>query len=130
MRCIDLHIHFFFFFLMIRRPPRSTLFPYTTLFRSDKMSSIMDYTDRNNCILFGDAGAAVLIEPTEDKTLGFQDSILRVDGSGSEFLCMKGGGSLHPASHETVDKKCITFFRMVKQYLKLLLKVWRIFRMS
>ena len=60
---------------------------------ADKMSSIVDYTDRNNCILFGDAGAAVLLEPTEDKKVGLINSILRVDGSGRESLHMKGGGS-------------------------------------
>ncbi len=72
---------------------------------ADKMSSITDYTDRNNCILFGDAGSAVLLEPTEDKSIGLQNSILRVDGKGREALYMLGGGSLNPSSHETVDKK-------------------------
>ena len=72
---------------------------------ADKMSSIVDYTDRNICILFGDAGSAVLLEPTEDKSLGVQDSILRVDGTGKDALYMLGGGSLNPATHETVDKK-------------------------
>lgn len=72
---------------------------------ADKMSSIVDYSDRNNCILFGDAAGAVLLEPTEDKSLGIKDSILHVDGSGAEYLHMKGGGSLNPPSHETVDNK-------------------------
>lgn len=72
---------------------------------ADKMSSIVDYSDRNNCILFGDAAGAVLLEPTEDKSLGIKDSILHVDGSGAEYLNMKGGGSLNPPSHETVDNK-------------------------
>ncbi len=71
---------------------------------ADKMTSIVDYTDRNNCILFGDAGAAVLLEPTENTSVGFQDALLRIDGSGKESLNMKGGGSLNPPSHETVDK--------------------------
>jgi len=71
---------------------------------SDKMTSITDYTDRNTCILFGDASAAVLLEPTEDTSYGIIDSILHVDGSGKDALNMKGGGSLNPASHETVDK--------------------------
>ena len=70
---------------------------------ADKMSSITDYTDRNTCILFGDAGAAVLLEPSDDDTYGVQDSILRCDGSGAEALHMKGGGSLNPATHATVD---------------------------
>jgi len=71
---------------------------------SDKMSSIVDYSDRNTCILFGDAAAAVLLEPTEDKNMGVIDSLLFVDGSGMEALHMKAGGSLNPSSHDTVDK--------------------------
>jgi 3-oxoacyl-[acyl-carrier-protein] synthase-3 len=71
---------------------------------ADKMSAIVDYTDRNTCILFGDAAAAVLLEPNEEG-LGIQDSILRSDGSGREFLHMKAGGSLKPASVETVLAK-------------------------
>ncbi|GAB4376016.1 MAG: ketoacyl-ACP synthase III [Calditrichia bacterium] len=72
---------------------------------TDKMSSITDYTDRNTCVLFGDAAAAVVLEPSEDPRLGIQDFILRSDGTGGKYLYMLGGGSLHPASHETVDKK-------------------------
>lgn len=72
---------------------------------ADKMSSIVDYTDRNTCILFGDAASAVLLEPTEEENTGIIDSVLRVDGTGQEALYMKGGGSLNPPSHETVDKK-------------------------
>lgn len=72
---------------------------------SDKMTSIMDYTDRNTCVLFGDAAAAVLLEPSADKTYGVIDSLLYVDGSGKETLHMKAGGSLNPATHETVDNK-------------------------
>jgi len=71
---------------------------------ADKMSSIVDYTDRATCILFGDGAGAVLLEPTEDG-LGIQDSILRTDGSGREFLHMKAGGSAKPASHETIDAR-------------------------
>lgn len=71
---------------------------------ADKMTSISNYKDRNTCILFGDGAAAVLLEPTEDKEYGIIDSILHIDGSGGEFLYQPGGGSLHPASHETVDK--------------------------
>ena len=71
---------------------------------ADKMSSITDYTDRNNCILFGDAGAAILLEPSEDLNYGLQDSLLKIDGSGKEALYLKGGGSLNPPTHETVDK--------------------------
>jgi len=72
---------------------------------ADKMSSIIDYTDRNTCILFGDGASAVLLEPSEDLTVGVQNSILRTDGAGRDVLRMKAGGSLHPASHETVENK-------------------------
>ncbi|MDO8548925.1 MAG: beta-ketoacyl-ACP synthase 3, partial [Ignavibacteria bacterium] len=89
---------------------------------ADKMSSIVDYTDRNNCILFGDAGAAILLEPTEDKTLGLQDSILRTDGSGKEALYMKGGGSLNPPTHETVDKKMHYLYQDGKAVFKVAVK--------
>ena len=71
---------------------------------ADKMSSIVDYTDRSTCILFGDGGGAVLLEPTEEP-VGVMDSLLRSDGVGSKFLYQRGGGSLHPSTHETVDKK-------------------------
>jgi len=72
---------------------------------ADKMSSIVDYTDRNTCILFGDGASAVLLEPSEDLSIGVQDSILRTDGSGKDALFMKAGGSLYPSSHETIDKR-------------------------
>ncbi len=72
---------------------------------AEKMSSILDYTDRNTCLLFGDGAAAVLLEPSEDLSIGVQDSILRTDGSGKDALFMKAGGSLHPSSHETVDNR-------------------------
>jgi 3-oxoacyl-[acyl-carrier-protein] synthase-3 len=89
---------------------------------ADKMSSITDYTDRNTCILFGDAGAAVLIEPSEDKSLGLQDYILRIDGSGEESLYMLGGGSLNPPTHETVDKKMHYLFQDGKAVFKVAVK--------
>ena len=69
---------------------------------ADKMSSIVDYTDRATCILFGDAGGAVLLEPSKDGN-GIMDSILHSDGVGAENLYQRAGGSLKPASHETVD---------------------------
>ncbi|MBW7888867.1 MAG: ketoacyl-ACP synthase III [Bacteroidetes bacterium] len=72
---------------------------------ADKMSAIVDYTDRNTCILFGDAGGAVLLEPSEDESLGILDHRLYSDGTGGDFLYMKGGGSLNPPSHATVDNK-------------------------
>ncbi len=71
---------------------------------ADKMSSIVDYEDRKNCVLFGDGGAAVLLEPSEDET-GIQDYLLRSDGSGGDMLCLKAGGSLKPASKETIKNK-------------------------
>jgi len=72
---------------------------------ADKMSAIVDYTDRNTCILFGDAASAVLLEPTEDLSLGLQDSLFHCDGSGKDALIMKGGGSAFPPTRETVDNK-------------------------
>lgn len=71
---------------------------------ADKMSAIVDYTDRNTCILFGDAAGAVLLEPNEEG-FGLRDTILRSDGSGGKYLHMKAGGSLKPASMETVLAK-------------------------
>jgi 3-oxoacyl-[acyl-carrier-protein] synthase-3 len=92
------------------------------LIGADKMSSIVDYTDRNNCILFGDAAAAVLIEPTEDKNYGLQNSLLKVDGSGQDFLYMKGGGSLNPPTHETVDNNMHVLYQEGKAVFKVAVK--------
>ena len=72
---------------------------------ADKMSSIMDYTDRNTAILFGDGAGAVLLEPSNDEKLGVLDHKLYSDGSGGQYLYMSGGGSLNPPSHETIDQK-------------------------
>ncbi len=72
---------------------------------ADKMSSIANMEDRNTCILFGDAAGAVLLEPTEDKDTGILDTIMRIDGEGGKYLYQLGGGSLNPATHETVDKR-------------------------
>lgn len=69
---------------------------------ADKMSSIIDYTDRATCIIFGDGAGAALFEPNFEG-LGYQDEILRSDGIGREFLKIDAGGSLLPASHETVE---------------------------
>ncbi|MDG1283789.1 MAG: ketoacyl-ACP synthase III [Flavobacteriales bacterium] len=71
---------------------------------ADKMSSIVDYTDRATCIIFGDGAGAVMLEPSTEGN-GIQDSILKSDGSGSEFLHMKAGGSALPASHETIEAR-------------------------
>lgn len=71
---------------------------------ADKMSAIIDYTDRATCIIFGDGAGAVLLEP-DSEGYGVKDSILRSDGSGKDFLHMKAGGSLKPASVETVTSR-------------------------
>jgi len=85
---------------------------------ADKMSSITDYTERNNSILFGDAGAAVLLEPSEDPSAGIIDHVLHCDGSGEKALNMRGGGSLNPPTHETVDKKMHYIFQDGKTVFK------------
>lgn len=72
------------------------------LIGADKMSSIIDYTDRATCIIFGDGAGCALFEPNEEG-LGLQDEILRSDGIGREYLKIEAGGSLLPASHETID---------------------------
>ncbi len=71
---------------------------------ADKMSSIVDYQDRATCIIFGDGAGAVMLEPS-DEGLGIQDAILESDGSGREFLHMKAGGSVRPASYETINAR-------------------------
>ena len=71
---------------------------------ADKMSAITDYTDRTSCPLFGDAAGAVLLEPAKDG-YGIMDYIFHTDGSGQKYLHMKAGGSVKPASHETVDAR-------------------------
>lgn len=85
---------------------------------ADKMSSIIDYTDRNTCILFGDGAGAILLEPSEDENFGVIDHKLYSDGSGKDFLNMKAGGSLMPASHETIDKKLHFIFQDGKSVFK------------
>ncbi|MFI5205788.1 MAG: beta-ketoacyl-ACP synthase III, partial [Candidatus Paceibacterales bacterium] len=70
----------------------------------DKMSSIIDYTDRATCIIFGDGAGAVLLEPTTED-LGIKDFLLRADGAGRNFLCMYAGGSVAPPTHETINAK-------------------------
>jgi 3-oxoacyl-[acyl-carrier-protein] synthase-3 len=72
---------------------------------ADVMSSIIDYTDRTTCILFGDGAGATLLEPCAESEIGLIDYIHEVDGSGGSALNMPGGGSLHPASHATIDAK-------------------------
>jgi 3-oxoacyl-[acyl-carrier-protein] synthase-3 len=72
---------------------------------SDVMSSIIDYTDRATCVIFGDGAGAAMLEPAENDEEGFIDFVHEVDGSGGQFLYMPGGGSLHPSSKETVANK-------------------------
>jgi 3-oxoacyl-[acyl-carrier-protein] synthase-3 len=71
---------------------------------ADKMSAIVDYTDRNTCIIFGDGAGCVLLEPNTDG-FGIQDSILKVDGSGRNYLIQHAGGSMNPPTHETINNK-------------------------
>ena len=71
---------------------------------SDTMSSIIDYTDRNTCVIFGDGGGGVILEPTQ-KEVGILDAILHIDGSGHKYLTVPAGGSSNPASKETIDNK-------------------------
>lgn len=70
----------------------------------DKMSAILNYEDRATCVIFGDGGGAVLLEPTEED-FGVKDFILKADGAGRNYLYQAAGGSLNPPTHETVDKK-------------------------
>jgi 3-oxoacyl-[acyl-carrier-protein] synthase-3 len=72
---------------------------------ADVMSSIIDYTDRTTCVLFGDGAGAVVVEPADEEGIGILDFENYIDGSGGQALCMPAGGSLRPASHETVDQR-------------------------
>ena len=72
---------------------------------ADVMSSIIDYTDRATCVIFGDGAGAVMLEPSDDDSVGIIDFIHEVDGSGGCYLYMPGGGSLNPSTHQTVDQK-------------------------
>jgi 3-oxoacyl-[acyl-carrier-protein] synthase-3 len=72
---------------------------------ADVMSSIIDYTDRTTCVLFGDGAGAVVVEATDDDDIGVIDFENYVDGTGGHALCMPAGGSLRPASHETVEQR-------------------------
>ena len=85
---------------------------------ADKMSSIVDYTDRNTCILFGDGAGAVLLEPSIENNFGIIDHKLYCDGNGKDFLHMKAGGSLLPSSQDTIDKKLHYIFQDGKSVFK------------
>jgi 3-oxoacyl-[acyl-carrier-protein] synthase-3 len=82
---------------------RSGLYKKVIVVATEKMSSMTNYKDRSTCPLFGDAAAAVLVEPTKEEGIGVIDGVFHVDGAGLEHLVMKAGGSVKPASHETVD---------------------------
>lgn len=83
---------------------QSGLYKKVIVIGGDKMSAILDYSDRTTCIIFGDGAGCVLLEPTTED-VGVMDSILRSDGAGEQYLHMKAGGSRMPASHETVDAR-------------------------
>jgi 3-oxoacyl-[acyl-carrier-protein] synthase-3 len=89
---------------------------------TEKMSSITDYEDRNQCVLFGDAAAGVLLEPSENIEYGIIDHILKIDGTGEEFLHMKAGGSKYPPTHETVNKKWHYVYQEGKTVFKFAVK--------
>ncbi len=72
---------------------------------AEMMSSMTDYTDRATCPLFGDGAAAVLLQPTDEQSIGVMDSVFKIDGNGLPYLLMKAGGSVKPATHETVDAR-------------------------
>jgi len=84
----------------------------------DANTRMVDYTDRATCVLFGDGAGAVLLEPAEEGEIGFIDFVNEIDGAGGEFLNLKGGGSLNPSSHETVDKKMHYIFQDGKAVFK------------
>jgi 3-oxoacyl-[acyl-carrier-protein] synthase-3 len=78
---------------------------YALIVGADVMSSILDYTDRTTCVLFGDGAGAVVLGRSDNDAMGILDFVHEIDGSGGAALCMPAGGSLRPASHETVDKR-------------------------
>ena len=85
---------------------------------ADKMSSIVDYTDRQTCVIFGDGAGAVLLEPEQNTSLGILDSVLKVDGAGGQYLKMIAGGSLNPATIQTVTSKKHYIFQDGKTVFK------------
>jgi 3-oxoacyl-[acyl-carrier-protein] synthase-3 len=85
---------------------------------ADANTRMTDYTDRTTCVLFGDGGGCVLLEPCEEGEVGFIDYVHEVDGSGADVLNLKAGGSLNPASHETIDKKMHYIYQDGQQVYK------------
>lgn len=84
---------------------RSGIYKNVLVVCTEKMSSMIDYTDRSTCALFGDGAAAALVQPTDQPDTGVIDGLFHVDGSGLEHLVMLGGGSAHPTTQGTLDKK-------------------------
>ncbi len=82
---------------------RGGMYKKVIVVAAEMMSSMTNYEDRTTCPLFGDAAAAVMVEPTEEEGIGVMDGVFHVDGEGLPHLVMKAGGSAYPASHETVD---------------------------
>jgi 3-oxoacyl-[acyl-carrier-protein] synthase-3 len=89
---------------------------------TEVMSSILDYTDRNTCVLFGDGAGAAIVQSVEEEADGIIDSINYVDGSGGKYLYMPGGQSLHPTSHETVDQKMHTVHQAGREVYRFAVK--------
>jgi 3-oxoacyl-[acyl-carrier-protein] synthase-3 len=83
---------------------QSGMYKKVVVIGGDKMSAILDYTDRTTCIIFGDGAGCVLLEPTTEE-VGVMDALLKSDGTGEQYLHMKAGGSRMPASHETVEAR-------------------------
>lgn len=96
---------FLFSFETVRTFIETGRYKKAVLVCGERMSGMTDYTDRTTCPLFGDAAVALLIEPTDDLSLGFHDSIMHVDGVGRHYLYQTAGGSLYPPSLETVNKR-------------------------
>lgn len=84
---------------------RSGLYKKVIVVAAEMMSSMTNYEDRTTCPLFGDAAAAVMVEPTEEEGIGVIDGVFHVDGEGLSHLVMKAGGSAYPASHATIDAR-------------------------
>lgn len=97
------------------------MFKKVVVVGSDKMSSIINYSDRTTCVIFGDGAGAVMLEPNYEG-LGIVDSILRTDGSGRHFLHQKAGGSLKPATHQTIDSMEHTVYQEGKTVFKFAVK--------
>jgi 3-oxoacyl-[acyl-carrier-protein] synthase-3 len=100
---------------------RSGNYKKIAIIGADKMSSIVNYKDRNSCILFGDGAAGVMLEPNEEG-LGIYDAILRSDSVGKELIYLKGGGSVNPPTHETIDAGLHNFFQDGKHVFRYAVK--------